>query len=177
MVIEGVTEYLRQEEKWSAKECGIQPRGIPPATTRSFYIAVDRGGTTNKDGESNYSLTEAYSFTIHIVRNAAWFPDDYRGKELLKTNPYVAGIATLDELERRVITRLHLGQYEIAAFINARFGLPSVEGGDRYNGKLVYTGSGQLTDYHAIDTSESVYMGWALSFRGLERVQSIPNMR
>lgn len=170
MALQGVRDRLRGENDWSVHQCGIQQDGVPPAIARNFYVAIDETSVSSAK-ETNYYLGEDFAISVYINRSVTWLPKDMQGNALLKDDPYLAGIATLDDLERRVIAKLHQ-KWELTNLINEAWDLPSTAHGDVFIGSLSFLGRSKTRDIAVTDVSpEMAFKQRELRFRGLKRNQ------
>lgn len=171
MALQGVRDLLRSTNQWDEKQCGLQENGIPPAICRSFYAGIDETSVTSAN-ESNYYLGEAFAISVHVSRNVAWIPKDYQGNALLKSDPYLQSILTMDDLERKVILSLH-DNWALTNIINDHWNLPNDNLGDVFIGSLSFIGRTKTRDLIAEDGNNgTAFKSRELRFRGLKRNQS-----
>ncbi len=169
MALQGVRDYLRTANTWTNKQCGIQEDGIPPPTTGGFYVALDEGGVNDKSGISYY-LGEYFDLNIYVWNRIGRVPADYQGEMLLRDDLYLAGIQTLEDLERNIIKDLHKN-WAVPAAINAQFGLPDGTKGDKFLKPLEYNGRSSSDTLTLPGQQQAAFKGRALRFRGLQRNQ------
>lgn len=175
-VLEGTRDYLRSQNTWTYEQIGIQFQTIPPNTARQWYIGMDDAGVESAI-EKNYYLTETFSIEIGIWREHASIPRDRSGEMQLATDIYIAGIKTLNALERLVIAQLH-GIYAVPAAINAQFTLPSIGSGGVFRLPLAYRGRTRNEKLEVADVQDSaLWFGRRLLFRGLPRTQYINSQK
>lgn len=180
LLLEGVRDYLRSQnelpngDQWGRQQVGIQFKSMPPATAGQFFLSLDDGGV---DAPSNpsYYLKEIYTITIGVWRRMGTTPANRRGQQLLADDIYRDQITTLEDLERIAIKQLH-EKPVVTQSVNDQFGLPSEALGDRFQGRLYYTGRSTNETTGLPDSPSEVFIGRKLRFRGMLRVQRIENM-
>lgn len=181
MVLEGSQDFLRQLYEWKPTECVVAPETLPTASAGPFFIGIDEGSVEGGE-ENSHKLKEVFNIEIGIWRRPHNLPKD-RWREYLKVqNMYLPEVATLDTLERQVITALHgygkrNGGPSLWEFINTKFQLPISGRGDRFNGTLMYKGRGK-SEVISLPAEEGggEFYGRRLRFRGLDRTQSTTQM-
>lgn len=171
MVLEGVRDWLRTQNNWDVKTCGVQMGNVPPNTAGPKYISLDDDGV-DTGPDNTHALTEIFGLEIAIWRRPGHLTKDYRDQAYLPEDRYLPEISNLHDLERRVVFFLHQ-RWDLVAWLNTKYGLPDSGKGDNFTGQLVYRGRSKL-DSVATDKGE-LYIGRRLRFRGLRRVQKITN--
>lgn len=177
MVLEGVRDFLRQENGWKAGQCEIQQGATPTNTSRGMYVALDDAGVDTAAADQHY-LKEIYSIEIAIWTETGSLPADLSGQAQLKADKYTPGRATLHKLERRIIAQLHQKQ-EPRNQINAEFGLPGSDG-CIFLMPLVYGGRPKNETFGAIQQGAqnvAQWLGRRLRFRGFDRTQKIGSVK
>lgn len=180
MVLEGAQDFLRVLNNWKPTECVVAPETMPIATAGQFFVGIDESSVEGGE-ENTHALKEIFNIEVGIWRRCGQFPKD-RWREQLKTqNIYLPEVATLDTLERQVLTTLHgYGRRSgpsLWEFINAKFGLPVTGLGDKFNGTLMYRGRNK-SEVISLPKEEGggEFYGRRLRFRGLHRTQTTTNM-
>ena len=137
MALEGVRDFLRRCNDWDVDHCEIQQKGTIPGIARGFYVTLDdRGIETGPD--DNHYLKEIYTIEIGIWTETASLSPDMSGNAQLKSDKYIKGATTLDDLERTLARQLH-HKNEPRNQINEQFGLPGTDG-DIFLQNLIWKG-------------------------------------
>lgn len=181
MALLGTRDYLRTALTWTKDNIGIQHNNLPPNAARNWYVALDDGGVEGTP-QGQYYLKEIFSITVGIWRRPGRLPQDVSGAIMLPDDIYVSGIETLNDLERKIIKKLH-NNYALMASINTQFSLPSATvsgdvGGDVFGQEpLIYRGRTKNEVVSIPGTTDAqAWFGRRLNFRGLSRTQYINAM-
>ena len=174
-VLKQVRDHLRDALSLGVDQCGIQPDGVPPDSADEFYLAVNEMGVTSTAREH---LLEEYEIEVSVWRRAGGYPADRRGDVQLSDDPYLAGILTLDDLERAVIRNLHGNYDDITVAANTAIGAGVGDGGDVFQLALYYAGRrGTEILQTGKEKHDPTWFGRRLKFVGMTRVQSISMMQ
>ncbi len=170
IILQVVRDHLQTEMSLDAGECGIQPGGLPPDGAGELYVAVDELGIRSA---SRNQLHEIYEIEVAIWRRSSNYPTDRQGDVVLRDDPQLAGILTLDDLERDVISKLHANHTDIMAVANSAIGAGSPGGGDVFQQPLYFAGRGRSESLRPGGSKSPVaWIGRRLKFTGMTRVQA-----
>ncbi len=115
LLLEVVQNHLRTALGLAADQCRIAHE--PPTAAGPLFLSVAGGGVRS---EARSVLRETYELEVGVWRRAGEYPADRRGGLLAPIDPHVAGLRTLDALERQVIAALHGNFEDIPAAANAQ---------------------------------------------------------
>lgn len=171
MVLEGVRDWLRDQNSWKAIECGVMMNTVPPNRAGQKYVGIDDDGI-DTGPENTHALTEYFSLSIGIWRRPGHLPKDQQWNMVVPEDVYLPEISNLHDLERRVIFYLH-NRWDLVGYLNKKYELPDAGRGGTFTGQLVYRGRGKIES--AAGDEANRFIGRRLRFRGLRRVQKITN--
>lgn len=174
LALQAVRDYLRTNLSLANADCDIEPGGYPPNIAGKLYVAIDEGGTTCSTRES---LWEVNSVEVYVCRRPQEHPGDKRGQILKRTDLYLAGMKTLETLERGVIRYLH-GVTAVPTAANALIAAILAAGGDAggdFLTPLYYQRGGKMETF---DSEGGVtWIRRQLLFVGMERPQRLTEVR
>lgn len=169
-LVEAVRNHLREQMSLTCAECDIAPDGHPPGNAGSEFIAVDEGEATNAAREN---LQEEYEINVWVCRKSGVFPANKRGDMRLKSEPYLAGMVSLDERCRQVIVALH-ANHAVTKAASELLSAPNTELGSPFQGCLIYRSTSRAV---SIDSeSGGAWVARQLRFRGAWRPHSLSYM-
>jgi hypothetical protein len=171
MVLEGVRDWLRTKNEWDHMTCGVMAGSIPPNRAGQKYVALDDDGV-DTGPDNTHGLTEIFGLEVGIWRRPGHLPKDQQWNMVIPEDVYLPEVDNLNKLERNVIFLLHQ-RWDLAAWLNQKYGLPSSATGDAFTGQLVYRGRSKIEAASGDGTNR--FIGRRLRFRGLRRVQKITN--
>jgi len=175
VVLKQVRDHLRTSMSLDVDQCDIRADGSPPGSAAEFYVAIDEFGVKSTARDH---LSEVYEIEIAVWRRSGQYPADRRGDLTLPDDPYLAGILTLDDLERAVIKQIHANYTDITAAANTAIGAPSEGNGDVFQLALYYAGRGATEVLqHEENKDDSAWFGRRLKFAGMNRVQAVDVMQ
>ena len=173
VVLKQVRDHLRNSMSLGVDQCGIAPGGSPPETAAEFYIAIDESQVRSTARDH---LNEVYEIEIAVWRRPGQFPADQQGDLTLADDPYLAGILTLDDLERAVIRNIHANYADVTAAANTAIGAPSEQAGDVFQLAMYYAGRAGTEVIKHETGRDAAWFGRRLKFAGMNRVQSLSAM-
>jgi len=177
VVLEVMRDYLRfryAADGWDRRTVGIQFEGLPPPTASQFYVSIDDGGVEQTAQPNQAWLRERYTVVVGVWRQQTATAGDHRGEMGLFDDRYRSTVQTIEQLERKVMTAIHLNNTlrstcdDFVAADTAKYG----ETG--YNQPLTYQGRtpNEVVSPPALTQGEPrAYLGRRLTFRGCDRIQ------
>ena len=174
-ILEQVRDHLKTMLSLAPDQIGIRLGGLPPECAKEFYLAIDE--LEVKSSARNH-LKETYEIEVSVWRRMARFSQDRHGEMYLRDDPYLAGILTLDDLERAVIRNLHANYTNIMAATNTAIGAGSADNGDVFQLTLYYSGRKKTESLPAGNRSGSPkWLGRRMKFSGMTRAQATDQMQ
>jgi len=171
VILKIVRDSLQTALSLDKDACGVQSGGRPPNSAGELYLAVDELGVQST---ARAHLREVYELEIALWRRGGQYADDRHGDVLLADDPYLAGVRTLDALERDVIRHVHGNYSDITAAANAEIGAGGGEAGDIFQLALYYVGRGRTETIPRPAADRTIdWIGRRLKFLGMTRVQAL----
>ena len=174
-ILQQVRDHLRSAMSLGVDQCDVRPGGMPTAAAGEFYVAVDELGVQST---AQSHLREQYEIEVSIWRRTGQYPDDRLSDVVLRDDVYLAGIQTLDDLERSVIKNLHANYTDITAAANTAIDAGAPGKGDIFQLALYYTGRSrsEVLDHNPKE-NPAPWLGRRLKFTGMIRVQATDVMQ
>ena len=170
-LLQKVRDHLRQTLPLQSDDCAVRPDGAPPPSAGEVFVAVSESGVAS-DARSH--LREVFHIEVSIWRRTGQYPVDRQGELLLPDDVLLAGMLSLDRLERRVVTALHGNYQDLPAALNSELRTGSDAAGDVFQLALYYVGRGasELWPPHGKGAHPN-WLGRRLRFEGAHRVQDL----
>lgn len=176
-ILEETRDRIRVLYSFGKDQCDITIGGRPRDSCGELFIGVDEAGVDPLgDSQKNHFAGEEHRISIGIWRRAGQYGEDRSGHALLSDDPYLAGIQTLDDIERKVYVAIHMNQ-ELRQAVNVRLSVPSTKG-DSVTTPLAYGGRTKTQSENVNDggSGSGPWFFRIMRFTGMKRVQSLQIM-